>query len=205
MQNTFCTHTPAMEIYDAIRQSTNATERIRLLGMLQHKHQNAAESMDFKGIETIDILLGVIADATVTVQGGGPRICSLAMAGLVKIANIPGVRGLFHLTGLDAVRVIMRGMHAHPCLQCLVLGSFILCNLMTPFMPSDLTVLICLALLRASSQIDAPRARAGCIAVIHNLEVKMKSTNNVKWSVVLKLASRLQDKRSTVAKLCAAM
>jgi hypothetical protein len=194
-----------MDIYDAIKQSMNPTERIRLLGLLQHQH--AVDPMDFKGIETIDVLLGVVADATATatVQGGGSHICSLAMAGLVRIVNIPGVRGLFHLTGLDSVRVIMRGMHAHPCLQCLVLGSFILCNLMTPFMPSDLTVLICLALLRASSQIDAPRARAGCIAVIRNLEAKMKSTNNVNWSVVLKLASRLQDKRSTVAKLCAAV
>ena len=192
-----------MVIYNAIKQSTNPTERIRLLGLLQH----VADLMDFKGIDTIDVLLGVIADATdaVTAQPEGPRICSLAMAGLVRIVNIPRVRGLFHLTGLDSVRVVMRAMHAHPSIHCLVLGSFVLCNLMTPFMPSDLTVRICLVLLRASSQIDAPRARAGCIAVIHNLERKMKSTNDVNWPVVLKLASRLQDKRDTVAILCAAV
>jgi hypothetical protein len=190
--------TPAMDIYHAIKQSTNATERIRLLCLLEH----AADAMDFQGIESIDVLLGVIADAIVAVQEDGPRVCSLAMAGLVRIMNIAGARGLFHLTGLDAVHVIMRAMQAYPSIQCLILGSFILCNLMTPFMSSDLTVLICLALLRASSQIDAPRARAGCIAVIHNLQWKMKSTNNVNWSVVLKLASRLQDKRSTVASVC---
>jgi hypothetical protein len=193
-------YAPAMDIHTAIKQSANVTERIRLLGLLQH----ASDLADFKGIEPIDVLLEIIEDATIAVQEqDSPLVCSLAMSGLAHIVNIAGVRGLFHLTRLDSVRVIMRAMHAHPSVQCLILGSFVLSSLMTPFMSSDVIVLVCLALLRASSQTDAPRARAGCIAVIRNLEGKMKNTKNAKWSIVLKLASRLQDKRATVASVCA--
>ena len=154
-----------MNDYLAMERTTDAAERIRILRRI--RRSTASGKANFHGIECIEVLLSVVADAD------DERICVLAMLPLARFVNLDGVRGLFHLSKLDPVSIIMQAIQRHTSGNCAVLGSFLLCRLLTPYTTPELTIQVCWALLRVSSHTDRPKVRAGCIRMIQETRTKM--------------------------------